>query len=167
MDAEVFIYFRAPHVSVMWDDVVRCVVLERTPQATDRDVMMARRKALDLLRSKKGKRCMVQCPRADIEGWVAEAKAAGMRALALVVSNTADVTIDFRASIARIAAGDIATRCFDKVEHARLWLVTAASARHSSNPKLRLSGPMPRVSIPPRRISIRPIVSRASRPPKV
>lgn len=164
---EVFIYFRAPHVAVLWDDIVRCVVLERTPQAAERDLTTARSKVLALLRTKKAKRCLVQTvPGEGLDKWVAEARAAGLRALALVVANAADVTIDFRASIARIAAGDVAARHFDRLEHARLWLVTAASARHTSKPMARVSGPMPRVSIPPR-ISVRPIerITRSSKRP--
>jgi hypothetical protein len=153
---EAFIYFRAPHVSVYWDDVVRCVVLERTTQAAERDLITARSKILALLRTKRAKRCLIQTVRGEsLDKWVADARAAGLRALAIVVANAADVTIDFRASLARIAAGDVAARHFDRVEHARLWLVTAASARHTSKPIPRVSGSMPRVSIPPR-ISIRP-----------
>ena len=163
---EVFIYFRAPYVSVLWDDVVRCVVLERTVQAAERDLITARQKVLALLRTKKAKRCLVQTvPGESLDKWVTDARAAGLRALAIVVPSTADVSIDFRASIARIAAGDVAARHFDKLEHARLWLVTAASARHTSKPFPRVSGPIPRVTIPPR-ISVRP-VTMSSRPARV
>jgi hypothetical protein len=79
------------------------------------------------------------------------------------VDNASDVTIDFRASLARIAAGDVAARCFDKIEHARLWLVTAVSARHSSKPMARVSSSVPRLSVPPR-ISIRPSRAPTLRP---
>lgn len=126
--------------------------------------MMARRKVLDLLRRKRAKRCLVQTVRGEkLEAWVAEAKAAGLRALAIVVGNAGEVTIDFRASIARIAAGDVVTRCFDRLDHARLWLVSAASARHSSKPMERVSKSVPRVSIPPR-ISIHPSRAPSIRP---
>jgi len=157
-DGQVCIYFRAPRISVVWDDVVRCVVLERSATAAELDADMARRKVLDLLRTKRAKRCIIRTQTLPQTNWLAEARSAGMRALAIVLPKTSDVTIDFRASIARVTAGDVAVRCFDRVDHARLWLVTAASARHSSKPMARVS--VPRISIPPR-ISIRP-----SKPPR-
>lgn len=160
-DGQLLTYFRAPGVAVMWDDVIRCAILDARATAADGDVRIARDKVLDLLRTRRAKRCLIHLREGttDPTAWLVEARAAGLRALALVVPSTAKVTIDARASIARSAAGEVVARHFDRVEHARLWLVTATSARHSSKPTARVSPSPMRISIPPR-ASLRPRLSR-------
>lgn len=126
------IYVDAPHLTVRWSDVTRCVVIEWKAWTDSAAFRAAYDTVLDAIRENRGSRLLIDLRKARVlaeddqkwivEDWGPRSVQAGVRRRAIVAPERALPRMISDSVQRRVPVGLLEVRAFGSIEEATDWL---------------------------------------------
>jgi hypothetical protein len=126
------IHYDAPHITILWDETSKCVVLEWRGFVHGEMAYDALNRGIDLLKAKGAKRWLGDMRKLKVWGeeetkWINESFfprvfAAGLRRLAYVIPESALAQLSLTRTMRHISGQVFDTGYFSEPEEAKRWL---------------------------------------------
>ena len=126
------IHYDAPHITILWDETSKCVVLEWRGFVHGEMAYDALNRGIDLLKAKGAKRWLGDMRKLKVwgeeemkwinEDWFPRAFDGGLRRLAYVIPESALAQMALKRMMRKVKDGVCETAYFSDPDEARRWL---------------------------------------------